>query len=270
MSAEAVLARFGVTGPPLGEGAEAWVHALDDARVLRVAKDPSPGGWAGRGMLLADLAPGAAAAGVPIPEVMETGEVGGWPFAVERRIPGTDMGRALRLTPDRGALIAAYMKMAHRLGDVATGADYRELGIAPPLVAATGPGLLEALARRSLGWAGRSVAPVVPEWLDGPPALVHLDYFPGNVMVEGTRITGVIDLGFGTILADRRLTPAVAALSLRFRSDATTAELAQAEALSGLDAGQLDDVRRWLAAFWSFAIADDAELARWAAPVLER
>ena len=267
---KAVLDHFRLSGAPLGEGAEAQVWALEEARVLRIPKDPAHSGLSARTALLTRLAPGAWAAGVPIPQVLEQGETGGVPWVIEARLPGTDLAAALKATPDRPALIRAYLKMADTVGDVLSGADYRELAMDPPVVAATGPAFLTALAARSLDWAGLRIAPPDPGALDGPPALVHLDYFPGNVMSDGHRITGVIDWGFGTVLADRRLNPLVAALSLRFRTDVTEAELAVAEdwlAERGLNR-HLPAVRRWLAAFWSFAIPDDPELAAWARPAL--
>ena len=111
----------------------------------------------------------------------------------------------------------------------------------------------------------RQVPP--PEGFVGPPELVHLDFFPGNVMADGDQVTGVLDFGFATILADRRLTPLVAAVSLRLRSDATEAELAYVEARVGAEA--VPQMRKWLAAYWAFAIKDDPDLARWAVPELE-
>jgi len=257
---------FGLAEPPLGEGGEAWVFALPGDRVLRIPKSGSQEGLSARTALLERLAPGARAAGVPIPQVLEAGATEGWPWIAERRLPGVPMGQALSRVADREGLIRPYMEMAHRLGDILTGADHRELGYVPPLHDARGPAFLRALAARSLGWAGMSVAPPDPGLGDAPIGLVHLDYFPGNVMVSDGEISGVIDFGYATLLTDRRLTPAVAVLSLRFRSDATGAELALAESL----AGEVDiaAVRRWLAAYWAFAAKDDAELAAWALPEL--
>ena len=262
-----VLERFGVTGAPLGQGAEAWVYPFGDGQVLRIPKPRSTRGFDRRTDLLDRLAEGARRTGIAIPEVLETGRTDDQPWSIERRILGVEMGQALAQSPDRTALIAAYMKTAAQVGDLLSGDDFRELWAEPPLSADTGPALLSALASRSLTWAGIKSEPAPPEGFDGPPELVHLDYFPGNVMADGVRITGVLDFGFATILADRRLTPLVAAISLRFRSDATDAELAGAEALAGAE--DVSQVRRWLAAYWSFAIRDDPELARWALPELE-
>ena len=257
---------FDLSAPPLGEGAEAWVFALPDDRALRLPKPGSDAGVAARTALLDRLAPGARAAGVPIPKVLDIGKTEGRPWVIERRLPGVPMTEALGQRTDRATLIRRYMEMAQRVGDILTGEDHAEIGYAPPLSDPDGPTFLRSLAARSLQWAGLALDPPDPGLEDGPVGLVHIDYFPGNVMAEGGEITGVIDFGFGTLLSDRRLTPAVAALSLRFRTTATEDDLALAESLTG--PVDLPAVRRWLAAFWSFAAKDDTELADWALPEL--
>jgi aminoglycoside phosphotransferase (APT) family kinase protein len=66
------------------------------------------------------------------------------------------------------------------------------------------PGLasaLERLRRRA------------PEFKDAPPSLLHLDYHPQNVMVEGFRVTGVIDWANAAI-GDRHFDAATTAVIL--------------------------------------------------------
>lgn len=87
----AVALRFGVAPDALlGHGAEAWVYALDDDRVLRVLRD---GGRKADVLRRMALVEGLALAQpvYRLPEVLDVGEVAGRTYAIERRLPGRSM-----------------------------------------------------------------------------------------------------------------------------------------------------------------------------------
>jgi len=66
------------------------------------------------------------------------------------------------------------------------------------------PGLAAALERLRLR---------APEFKDAPPSFLHLDYHPQNVMVEGLRVTGVVDWANAAI-GDRHFDAATTAVIL--------------------------------------------------------
>lgn len=269
-----VLAGFGLSGPPMGEGGEAQVWALDAGHVLRVYRG---GGFADeterRRDLHALLAPGARAAGIAIPEIVETGQIAGQFWTIETRLPGRPLSEVLAGPCDRAALITGYMETAGRLGDLLSGPEHRELCNPAPLSDRDGRTFLHKLAERSLDASPFDIAVPDPGLGDAPAELVHLDYYPTNIMAEPDRITGVLDFGYAAFLGDRRLTPLCAALALdpRVAPDATPADrdLAQ-EWLARNDlVCFVRGMRRWIAAYWAFAVTDDSALARWVPTFLD-
>ena len=89
----AVLRHFAIDSDAvLGHGGEAWVYALDDARVVRVLHS---GGSADdierRQRLVDELA--RAPRTFALPEVFEVGEIEGRVFAIERRLVGRGSSR---------------------------------------------------------------------------------------------------------------------------------------------------------------------------------
>src|SRR5262249_50063745 len=101
---------------------------------------------------------------------------------------------------------------------------------------------------------------------------VHLDAFAGNMLTDGTAITAVLDFGATSIVGDRRFDPLATACYLIAPSITPMATPADADVAIGWlrNAGladRLDPCRRWLAAYWSFAL-DDAALVEWCAQIL--
>ena len=95
--------------------------------------------------------------------------------------------------------------------------------------------------------------------------LVHLDYFPGNVMAEENRVTGVLDFGYATIIGDPRFTPVLAAIYLSNRITPPANGVDRAVAMNWLAQRGLGHLvvpmQRWIAAYWSFCREDDPSLA---------
>lgn len=107
----------------------------------------------------------------------------------------------------------------------------------------------------------------------GAPALVHLDYFAGNVMVADEQVNAVIDFGYSSIMGDRRMNALVAAaclMSSAITPPVTAAD--QAIATAWLREHDLFDYYQrglpWLAAYWAFA-SDDAALFNWCCSILQ-
>lgn len=103
------------------------------------------------------------------------------------------------------------------------------------------------------------------------PSLVHLDLYPGNVLVEGQEVTAVIDFGGLPIMGDARLDPLSAVIYLTPFITPTATDRDRSLAREWLQAQDLDELfepaERWLAARWSFATGD-VRLHRWCQRVL--
>ncbi|MFM7225317.1 MAG: phosphotransferase family protein [Actinomycetota bacterium] len=284
----AVLARFGIARTqPIGAGGEATVYALGTERVLRVAH---PGTDASdlqqRYELLAELA--RTPLPFALPEVLDTGETAGRRWAVERRHPGAPLATALVAArgPARVRLVEGYLAAAATLGDVVPEARpwFGDLIGPEPVRADTFAGWLLARAASGLARSTPELQAVDPEPLaaavatalgpSSPPAFVHLDVTPTNVLTEYGRITAVLDIGPSSAIGDRRLDPVTAAVHLCEPAVTPGVTPADVDAARGwLRAAGLDElyapVRRWLGAFWAFATDDAGALAMCRTVLLE-
>lgn len=148
----------------------------------------------------------AFAAGVTVPEplfVCADVAVLGKPFLVMRRVTGSAAGRPITLDP---ALEAARPAIAERLGRELAGlqairpprADLAFL----PLYGGPAAQIAELRAyldghpnpRPVLEWALRWAETHLPE--PSPPVLCHRDFRTGNYMLEGAKLTGILDWEF--------------------------------------------------------------------------
>jgi aminoglycoside phosphotransferase (APT) family kinase protein len=265
----------------LGHGGEAWVFALGDDRVVRILHK---GGRAEQIVRRQELVAQLSLARPPfaLPEVLDVGDVGGRAYAVERRLPGRAVAEALG-APDAGArrrLVERYMEAAAALGDLSldSGGVFGDLLADNPITTSTWRAYLVERAATNLArstsdfWSvdAAEIAGAFPE--PEAPAFVHLDAFAGNMLTDGTVITAVIDIGTTSLAGDRRFDPVAAAVYLatpEITPMATEDEIVAA--MSWLRAVGLDEwfgpVRRWLAAFWSYAV-DDVDLLHWCRRVL--
>lgn len=265
-----VLAAFGVGSDALlGRGGEASIYALDADRALRVLHR-----WGDVAQLRRNqgLLRGLVSTAVPfeLPQILEIGEIGGRTYAVERRLPGRPLTEHLKTTGGGGRdrLIEAYLEAAQALGDLRPDGwpFYGELATARPVRADSWREFLTLGAARSLAAAGPPLDQVdahglalgLPEC--SRPEFVHLDAFAGNMLTDGVRITAVIDVGYTCVAGDRRLDPVAAAVYLEPRpsiapiATAADAEIARSWLCSAGLLDLLDPARRWLAAYWAFAL----------------
>ena len=275
-----VLARFGLTNRDrLGAGGAAIVFALGSDRVLRVAHAGTVAAdLQARYGLLAELS--RTPLPFELPVVLDAGETGGRHWAIEQRHPGQPLAAALG--DSRGAartrLVEGYLAAAATLGDLAL--DPRpwcgDLIGPDPVRADSATAWLLAraaagLARSTPDLQAVDPAPIAAELAEalgpaaGPPAFVHLDVTPHNVLTEYGRVTAVLDIGPSAAIADPRLDPVTAAIHLCEPAVTPGVTDTDVDAARGwLRAAGLDDlyapVRRWLGAFWAFATDDPGAL----------
>ena len=277
-----ILAALGVDPAAiLGKGGESWVYGLDERRVARISrKDADPGIVADRVGLLRELAASAEELPFAIPEVLSNDVIDGHCVSVERRIPGVSMDYALAETSghERDRLIERYMEASPLIGDLRLERDGFGEAIPSDRPRHSGfPSWLLGAAAANLRTAGPDFDGIDAEALtrdldlSGPASVVHFDFFPGNVIVDGGAVSGVIDFGTLTLVGDRRFDPLSAAAYLDEPISPTATDRDRTIAADWLASHGLGDrlgpARRWLAAFWSAAL-DDPRLVRWSADVL--
>jgi len=283
-----LLASLGADGTRLGSGGEATVYTLDDHRVVRVFRDdPGP-----EGVELAEIYRRWAAASshrpgeraFELPTVLDDGFTHGLHWQILARIPGTEVGTLLTHTPPerRVELLAAYLRASTGVaaidasptfGTLLGGHVYgswaeclrARLSIPSPelraRLAATVAGFDEVVARFDADLDGL---------YDGPARLVHVDYFPGNVMAvdtdAGYRVSGVLDFASLSLFGDPLLDVVGAVLMADMLTDVTTEEQRRLalDAIS-LVGDRLAEVMQTYRVFYALYYAMDDGLVPWSA-----
>jgi putative membrane protein len=237
-----VLERFGVGDRDLiGSGGESQVYGLGADRVLRIyrAEHEAPAaliaqlghlyaGWSGRRI------------GLELPSVLDSGDIGGRWFSVDRRMTGGSLSGWLAgagVGPRRQGLLG-YLDAAGRIQQLPSpvAGHARLLGDDAPRSFDTLAALLTDQLLRVLPRSQARLEQDVPgisgvwdelqEWLTnrrGDPRLVHGDFCPANTYVavrpDGTPvITGVGDFSPHTLHADPTMDIAGAVMFLELES----------------------------------------------------
>jgi aminoglycoside phosphotransferase (APT) family kinase protein len=222
-----LLAHVGLSSADLlGKGSESQVYALDTERVLRCYHPgPLSAYHTRRQQFYQQLA--ACTPPFAIPVILDQGLYAGIPYTIERRMHGSDF--AQRLPQLRGSAreraLRSYLAIAIQIGQIAWPgepfAGYGEI-IAPdlPIRHPTWAGYLAERIRQTtqhsrddLQADGLAVDLLLHELdqrvatLGDPPrALVHGDYFPGNVFINSDDLVyGVGDFGYSTLVGDARM-----------------------------------------------------------------
>ncbi|XYH93559.1 phosphotransferase [Sorangium sp. So ce1128] len=277
-----VMSHFGLSHDALlGIGGEACVFALGKDRVARV-HHPGTAREAvdRRAQLLEDLRRSASAVPFSIPRVLEITERHGRFITIEPRLPGRPLLHALgeATGAERDHLITRLLEASTRLCALRVDQEwYGDLCEAEPVRASSHRAYLEQRARKSLASAGSAFAGVDPSRLSAAlpeparPSFVHMDLFPGNVLVDDQEVSAVVDFGGPSTLGDARLEPLSAVCYLTPFITPTATDRDRHLAREWLQAQHLDALlapaERWLAARWSFA-RDDVRLHQWCQEVL--
>ncbi|WIY53526.1 phosphotransferase [Devosia sp. YIM 151766] len=277
-----ILARLGHPDAPLlGSGGEAQVYALDPGRVARIMRPGADLATAtARQDLSREIAAGARHLPFLTPRIAEVLEIDGRVLAIEALLPGAPVAQLLLRAAEgeRRALMADYLETASAISTI--GVERPAFGPllgGEKLQASSWNGFLRARLLENLSACPNDLRTAVeaaagtalPE--PESAALVHLDYFPANVLAEGSRISAVLDFGPSALIGDARMEAwsAVAYLDPELSPAATEADRAQAmDWLAARDlVASYAPAKRWLAAYWSFA-TDDAALMAWCRRIL--
>lgn len=277
-----VLGELGVAPAALlGYGGEACVFAYGDEQIVRVHHaEVGAAAVEARSVLLSELRPHHGLLPFAIPHVSELRVIAERLVTFEPRFHGQTLARALRDVrgTSRGALLVSTLDASRALGRLPlTRQWFGELCQVPPIRTASWKDYLRQRARTSLAAAGDAFAGVDVEALclpfDEPvaPGLVHLDLYAGNVLVDGSRVTAVLDFGGVPVFGDPDFDPLAVAVYLRGAMTDDAIESDHAVCREWLEraglAERLDAAERWIAAMWSFAV-DDATLQSWCQRVL--
>jgi aminoglycoside phosphotransferase (APT) family kinase protein len=265
----------------IGHGGEAWVFGVGTDLVVRVLHlNGRVEDIVRRQKLVDEL--NRVRPRFRLPEIVEIGQVDGRIYSIERRLPGRTLFDVLSSGHVRGRprLIETYLDTVASLGDLhlEPRAGFGDLIADDPITAASWRGYLAERAAASLAKAGtdfrsidaRALADALPE--PEAASFVHLDAYVGNVLTDGQDFTAVIDIGSTSVAGDRRLDPLSAIVYLG--SPQITPMATEADVQTALSwarqagmAQWVEPARRWLAAFWTFAV-DDPNVLSWCRHVL--
>lgn len=277
-----VLNELGIGAAALiARGGEATVYRYDSQHIARIAHaGTSLEHVSLRQEVLGELATSADRLSFAIPSVREKLAVQGRIVTIEPYLGGQTLESALvsASTEQRQVLALAALEAVSELRQLSLQRSaYCDLYWDPPTSAPTWAGYLEQRARRSLERAGASFAGVDPAALAAPfdrepeRGFLHFDCYPQNILVDGDRVTGIVDFGGMCMSGDPRFDPLTAAIYLGAgpRSEDSwgvratcCAWLAGANLLQWLGAAE-----QIVAAIWSFA-QDDPVVAKWSRRVL--
>jgi aminoglycoside phosphotransferase (APT) family kinase protein len=277
-----VLRELGVEPAALlGYGGEACVFAYEDEQIARVHHAEADAATVeARTHLLDELRPHHGLLSFAIPHVSELRVIADRFVTFEPRIGGQTLARALRDAhgPVRERLLVSTLEASRALRQLPlTRPWFGELCQVPPLRAHSWKEYLRQRARTSLAAAGAVFASVDVDALCLPfeepstPGLVHLDLYVGNVLVDDSRVTGLLDFGGVPVFGDPDFDPLSVAVYLRGEMTDHARETDHAICRRWLEqaglADRLDAAERWVAAMWSFAV-DDAKVQSWCRRVL--
>ncbi|MCW2805142.1 MAG: hypothetical protein JWN06_3359 [Propionibacteriaceae bacterium] len=269
------LARFGIDESAfLGSGSESRVFALDENLVLRLyrSRHEGPAEVAAQLRGLYDFWNGADP-GFEVPRIVDTGEVAGRMYTMDRRLSGRNFSGWLpeAAEDERRSALRSYLRVAmsiSRLPSPVAGFA-RLVGEGAPQQFGSLAELLSAQLQRVIG-ASRDrleadlpdVAEIWTQWhrdiagRASSPYLVHGDLCPANALCsrgpDGTPVvTGVLDFSPHTLAADPLMdvTGAICFLELESYPEAA----ADAAWLTEQAVAELgEDIRHWIGVYRRF------------------
>jgi aminoglycoside phosphotransferase (APT) family kinase protein len=268
----------------IGHGGEATVFELTGGRALRV--------YHGRTHGAPDIAAFYRSISVTktsfaMPRILEQGEEDGVAYSIDRLIPGRPLHELMPLLEgdERRRALASYTDAAFEIASLPCVRDeFGEfLRDHDSIRAESWSAYLDARMRRCLAEAPwlRDAVPVLDAIVDAltrridataavPKALVHGDYFPGNVLIgDDLNVSGVIDFGPLTVIGDPMLDLASAVIFLEVARPGYRIEDTQfvRDRLAARVGPAIDDAiltyRAWYAIRFSPYRDDDANLYAW-------
>ncbi|MDQ2996443.1 MAG: aminoglycoside phosphotransferase family protein [Chloroflexota bacterium] len=290
-----ILQQFGTTSAALlGKGGESSVYALDQTRVVRIY---------GRGASLAylqartDFYTQLATRQPPfaIPLVLDYGVIDGHLYTIERRMRGHDFAHILPqlMGRDRDRALISYLNASAQIGTITfPDALFGEMLLPhAPLQRHTWPQYLWDRVQQTLSTSRDDLVQDVPQLerlltefhtrvlrsLAIPTkALVHGDYFPGNVFIDDTlTVYGVGDFGYSTVVGDPQMDVAGAVIFLEvvsgYQETDTQLLLHYLQAQSyNVSADSIDLYRIYYSLYFSFCKRSEPNLYVWCVQNLRR
>jgi hypothetical protein len=257
----------------IGRGGQSDVYALDAARILRILRSPAAD-LAPLRRLQALLAEVDGRLAIPTSAIEEIDERGR--YTIERRLSGRSM---LDLLPSLSGAAREAAFRNYALGAEAPAAitfadrPYGEVLCEAPIRADDWHGYLGASLERyaaankdaiaadagdpaALKTKALRLLAGVPK--QPPKALVHGDYFPGNVLLDAAqRLSGLVDFSIWTVVGDRAIDLAGAAIFLEMIAEAGPDDIALVRALLLARHGpHLKAAGPFYRAYFAFAMAD--------------
>jgi aminoglycoside phosphotransferase len=187
----------------------------------------------------ADLGP----LGSTVPQVVTMAEHTGWPVLVTSALPGRAMiaayhrwrhtARPAAVAADFAAAASWLSELQHRTGSGHVGLASMIEGVGPAIALRFGdePDIASDLA--AVADLARRLARY-----EVPDTVVHGDFWPGNLLVEGRRVCGVIDWESGRLAGPPTRDLARFVISYSLYLDRHTARGRRVAGHSGLRAGQ--------------------------------
>jgi Ser/Thr protein kinase RdoA (MazF antagonist) len=260
----------------IAAGGESWVYALGSDRILRVLRaSQDPAALRRKQAFL-----GALAGRLPFAtsEIETIAPDGSW--TIERRIPGMSLLVLLRTLHgrEREAALTRYAEAVDAIGAIRFPEHpYGQILAEPATTAATWHDYLRrrldefiaanAAAIESHRGGLDALRATALRLLDGvaampPKALVHGDYFPGNVIVDGGRVSGLVDFSIWTVVGDPLYDVIGALIFLEMAEEATPGDVALVRrVLRARHGDALDAPAPFYRAYFAFAMADPGNLA---------
>jgi aminoglycoside phosphotransferase (APT) family kinase protein len=275
----------------IGHGGEATVYELTGGRVLRVFHG-APHGAPQIAEFYRRISNGSTS--FALPEILDQGEADGVFYSLDRLIPGRALHDLLRTLTgaERARALSSYADAVHEIARLPLVREpYGEfLRDDDSITAVTWNGYLQARMERSLAessaWLPKDVAELprvvdalsarIASLVPDRKALVHGDYFPGNVLIgDDMAVSGVIDFGPLTVIGDPWLDLASALMFLEVVQPGYLTEdsdLVRDRLVDRVGDGIIDRTTTyagWYASRFS-PYRDDPNLYRWCVETLKR
>lgn len=208
------------------------------------------------------------------PVIEAIGANGAW--TIERRLPGTSLLVLLRALggSEREAALRSYAESVDAIGTITfPGRPYGQMLDDDPVTAGTWREYLRLGLDRFIALNGAAIEAargdldelramalaLLDDVADRPrKALVHGDYFPGNVLIgDDLRVSGLVDFSFWTVVGDPLYEVIGAAIFLEMNDEASAEDIALVRRII-LDRHGDAVLRpaRFYRAYFAFALAD--------------